>query len=253
MQKSLIEIGDKIELELVKSAAGLRRVKRRRYASQLLDFNGVRKAKIAMPISESKVVPLEIGDIYQLCFFTNSGMYQCQCRIVDRYLERTMYVLNVEFTTGLRRFQRRKYYRLDCLFPIRHRKISDIEKVLIKRLDANHFVNDEEREECQAELNKVKREWIDATVSDVSGGGIRFHGNKEWKPGDEIEVYLPLSMNHGIMPVTLMVRVIVSKHYESSRIAYETRGEFVGLEDKQRELIIKYVFEEQRRRLRKDT
>lgn len=251
MQNKLIEIGNRIELGHVKSSTG-RTVSSNKYASQLLDFDGVRNAKIAMPIFENKVIPLEIGDEYLLCFFTNSGLYQCRAQVGKRYLERNMYVLEVVFMTTLSRFQRRKFYRLDCLFPIKHRLVTDLEKVLIKRLHANQFIGEEERQNCLQELNKIKKEWIEGTVSDVSGGGIRFHSQKEWKPLDEIEVYLPLSMSRGIVPVKLLVRVIASKHYEESRIAYETRGEFIGVEDSQRELIIKYVFEEQRRRLRKD-
>ena len=81
----------------------------KKYGSQLLDFDGDRTAKIAMPISEGKVIPLEIDDDYNLCFFTNSGLYQCTARIKKRYTENRMYVMDVIFLTPLKKFQRRKY------------------------------------------------------------------------------------------------------------------------------------------------
>ena len=57
MQNKLIEIGNRIELGHVKSSTG-RTVSSNKYASQLLDFDGVRNAKIAMPIFENKLIPL---------------------------------------------------------------------------------------------------------------------------------------------------------------------------------------------------
>lgn len=65
--KVTFAIGDRIELMHIKSAIG-RKVSDKKYGSQLLDFDGDRTAKIAMPISEGKVIPLEIDDDYNLCF-----------------------------------------------------------------------------------------------------------------------------------------------------------------------------------------
>ena len=67
MQKAVINIGDKIELTHVKSEFRSR-LSKRRYGSKLLDYDGVRSAKIAMPIYEGKVIPLQVGDEYDLCF-----------------------------------------------------------------------------------------------------------------------------------------------------------------------------------------
>ena len=53
--KVAFAIGDRIELMHIKSAIG-RKVSDKKYGSQLLDFDGDRTAKIAMPISEGKVI-----------------------------------------------------------------------------------------------------------------------------------------------------------------------------------------------------
>ena len=63
---------------------------------------------------------------------------------------------------------------------------------------------------------------------------------------------LPLSLKSGIVPLTFFARVIACMNYEGSRIAFEVRGEFINIEDAEREIVVKYVFEEQRRRLRKE-
>ena len=235
--KVAFAIGDRIELIHIKSAIG-RKVSDKKYGSQVLDFDGDRTAKIAMPISEGKVIPLEIDDDYNLCFFTNSGLYQCTAQIKKRYTENRMYVMDVIFLTPLKKFQRRKFYRLDCLFPIRYRIVpkEQFEK-------KNEAEQDNENEEIL---------WEEGTISDLSGGGIRFHGNVECKKEDLVEIVLPLSLQSGIVPLSLYMKVVSCVHFKGSRVAYETRGEFLNINEKERETVIKYVFEEQRRRLRKE-
>lgn len=235
--KAAFAIGDRIELMHIKSAIG-RKVSDKKYGSQLLDFDGDRTAKIAMPIREGKVIPLEIDDDYNLCFFTNSGLYQCTAQIKKRYTENRMYVMDVIFLTPLKKFQRRKFYRLDCLFPIRYRIVP--KEQFEKRNEAEH---DNEKDEIL---------WEEGTISDLSGGGIRFHGNVECKKEDLVEIVLPLSLQSGIVPLSLYMKVVSCVHFEGSRVAYETRGEFLNINEKERETVIKYVFEEQRRRMRKE-
>lgn len=235
--KVAFAIGDRIELMHIKSAIG-RKVSDKKYGSQLLDFDGDRTAKIAMPISEGKVIPLEIDDDYNLCFFTNSGLYQCTAQIKKRYTENRMYVMDVIFLTPLKKFQRRKFYRLDCLFPIRYRIVPK-----------EQF---EKKNEAEQDNEKDEILWEEGTISDLSGGGIRFHGNVECKKGDFVEIVLPLSLQSGIIPLSLYMKVVSCVHFEGSRVAYETRGEFLNINEKERETVIKYVFEEQRRRMRKE-
>lgn len=235
--KAAFAIGDRIELMHIKSAIG-RKVSDKKYGSQVLDFDGDRTAKIAMPIREGKVIPLEIDDDYNLCFFTNSGLYQCTAQIKKRYTENRMYVMDVIFLTPLKKFQRRKFYRLDCLFPIRYRIVP--KEQFEKRNEAEH---DNEKDEIL---------WEEGTISDLSGGGIRFHGNVECKKEDFAEIVLPLSLQSGIVPLSLYMKVVSCVHFEGSRVAYETRGEFLNINEKERETVIKYVFEEQRRRMRKE-
>ena len=235
--KVTFAIGDRIELMHIKSAIG-RKVSDKKYGSQLLDFDGDRTAKIAMPISEGKVIPLEIDDAYNLCFFTNSGLYQCTAQIKKRYTENRMYVMDVIFLTPLKKFQRRKFYRLDCLFPIRYRIVPK-----------EQF---EKKNEAEQDNEKDEILWEEGTISDLSGGGIRFHGNVECKKGDFVEIVLPLSLQSGIIPLSLYMKVVSCVHFEGSRVAYETRGEFLNINEKERETVIKYVFEEQRRRMRKE-
>ncbi len=246
-----IKIGDKIELIHSKSATG-RKLSEKKYGSKLMDYDGLHTGKIAMPIFEGRIIPLEVGDEYELCFFAASGMYQCTVKIVRRMMEKNIYVLKIEFITMPKKFQRRGFYRLDCMIPIRQRMIPQDEIVLRDRLVKNDFESESERIRCQHLLDEITPDWEDAAVSDISGGGIRFHSKHEWKQSDVIELVLPLLIKEDVNPVRVKINVISCIHYADSRLFFETRGEYVDLDDNDRELIVKYVFEEQRRRLRKE-
>ncbi|MCH5251965.1 MAG: flagellar brake protein [Lachnospiraceae bacterium] len=251
MKNIRFEIGNRMELTHVKSATGLA-LGTNKYGSQLLDFDGIRTAKISMPIFENRVVPLAIGDEYQACFFTNSGLYQCRIRVLKRYVENNIHMMDVHILTEPKKYQRRKFYRLDCMFTVKYRLITDVENVLRERLQADNFESPEERANCVRAIDEIPKEWFEGTISDLSGGGIRFHSAKEMPQNTMLEVMLPLSFQRGIVPVRSTLKVIACAYYAGSKIAYEVRGEFENMRDTERETVVKYVFEEQRRRMRKE-
>lgn len=249
--KITFEPGDKIELTHKKSAWG-QKLSERKFGSQVLDFDGVRVVKISMPIYESKVIPLEVGDDYELCFFTNSGLYQCKGRVQKRYTENRVYVSDILLLSDLHKFQRRKFYRLDCMLSVKYRQISDVEKILMESLRRDVFSTEEEKRQCEEALDNIPKDWEEGTISDLSGGGMRFHTKSELSKGKELEVMLPLSLQSGMVVLKVYLQVIACVYYEGSRIAYEVRGEFHNIKDSEREIVVKYVFEEQRRRMRKE-
>lgn len=251
MKKTTFEVGDKIELTHIKSDMGLL-LSENKYGSQLLDFDGIRTAKISMPIYENRVIPLEVGDEYQLCFFTNSGLFQCKGRVLKRYQEEKIHVLDVQLLTEPRKYQRRKFYRLECMFPIKYRCVSDVEQKLLEYIEYDRFESEEARQNCLNAIVELPKEWNEGTISDLSGGGMRFHGKAQMEKDSMIEVVIPLSFQSGIRPIKAIMKVIACVYFEGSRVAYEMRGEFQNITDSEREVVVKYVFEEQRRRMRKE-
>lgn len=248
MKNVFFEIGDRIELTHYASRTG-RTLSEKKYGSKLLDFDGIRTAKLAMPIEEGKLIPLEPGDQYQLCFFTNSGLYQCRGKIQKRYSDNGIHVMDVLLITELKKFQRRRFYRLDIMFPLQFRIMTDVEILLRARLEEDHFETPEDKEICIGAIGKLPRDWQEGTVSDISGGGIRFLSKKKLDEGLKMEVMVPLSFPNGIVPMRFCMKVISCSYYKDSRIVFEVRGEFENVKDEERETVIRYVFEEQRRRI----
>ena len=131
--EKVFEIGDKLEITPVRSAFSYDKSEKK-YASQILDFDDVRTAKIAAPLQDGRLVPLRVDEDVDLCFFTKAGLYQCRGRIKKRYGDNRVPVLDVLFVTDPQKFQRRKFYRLECTFEIRYRRLSKEELRLSEEL-----------------------------------------------------------------------------------------------------------------------
>lgn len=244
-------IGDRIELTHEASATR-RALSEHKYSSQLLDFDEINLAKLSMPIYENRLIPLEVGDEYQLCFFTQAGLYQCRGRVENRYKENNMHVMDVRFLTEIKKFQRRNYYRLDCDLDIKYRMLEPEEQKVLQQL-ADRWPDSEEIKEGIVEpLDPMEFEWNDGMVSDLSGGGVRFRCKDEFEPDTIIEIIVHLSFKNSNMPIHFLLKVISCQPSEMDRRTYEVRGTFEYLNEREREIIVQYVFEEQRKRLRKE-
>ena len=172
MQKAVINIGDKIELTHVRSAYR-RKLSDRTYGSKLLDYDGFRSAKISMPIYEGKVVPLELDDEYDLCFFTSFGLFRCRAKVKKRSREGRMHVLQMEFLSLPKKYQRRKFFRLECMMEIRYREISQDEKVLYDLVQAKE-IEESEKQLYEKKMRELAGRWNSALMTDISGGGVHF-------------------------------------------------------------------------------
>ncbi|MEE3467731.1 MAG: flagellar brake protein [Eubacterium sp.] len=248
--EKVFAIGDKIEITPVKSAFSYDRSVKK-YSSQMLDFDDVRTAKIVAPIQEGRLVPLRIDEDIDLCFFTKAGLYQCRGRIKNRYMDNRVSVLDVLFVSDPQKFQRRKFYRLECTFDINYRRLSKEEIKLREDMKKAKSLGDTAAfESRKKELEELPQTWQTATITNLSGGGVRFHLRERLDAGEQIEVAIPLSMQNGVMPMKFMAHVIDCDQSDDSREkATDARCEFDGVTNREREMIVKYVFEEQRRRM----
>ncbi len=249
--KMPVAIGDRIEL--THEASALRRaLSEHKYSSQLLDFDEINLAKLSMPIFENRLIPLEVGDEYQLCFFTQTGLYQCRGRVENRYKENNMHVMDMRLLSEIKKYQRRNYYRLSCDLDIKYRMLEPEEQKVLQQL-ADQWLDSERIEEGIVEpLDPMEFVWNEGTVSDLSGGGVHFLCRDQFEPGTIIEVVVHLFFKNKNMPLHFLLRVISCETSEIDRRIYEIRGTFEYLNERERDIIIQYVFEEQRKRLRKE-
>ena len=238
----VFDIGDRIEVSPARISFSDKESDKR-YVSQLLDFDDIRTAKISTPLQDGRIVPLRVDEDVQLCFFTKSGLYRCRARIKNRYSENNIPVMDALLISEPEKFQRRKFYRLECTNEISYRRMSAEELRIRRELEYPNA----DTEELTKELEELPQYWKTATIMDLSGGGVRFHGSESMDVGETIEVELSLSLKSGMVSLKIFSHIIECTG-ESATLKI-SRCEFDSISAKERELIVKYVFEEQRRRM----
>ncbi len=232
MISKFVQIGNKIEIESIKKTTDeLGEVTRKTYRSELYDIESEDIIKIAMPMEQSKIVLLPVDAEYSLCFYTANGLYQCLARVVERFKSNNLFVLSMELETDLQKYQRREYYRLNTVLDMKSRPIDESEKPGIE----------------QVQFMDTDLTFDNGTMVDISGGGARFISKVQYVQGSLIRFVFSLFVNGEVTEYKLTGKVLRSEPMENKEDSYENRIQFVNMVNDDRESIIKYIFEEERK------
>lgn len=250
MLREVLALGDKIDITPL-DREGKPLHNSRTFASQLLDFIETDVIHIAAPIVYGKAVILGVGAYFNLCFYSSKGLFQCNCTVLSNHKEVNTIVSVVRITTNLVKYQRRQYYRLECILDIRYRIVSTEEEILESKLRTDGFQNDQEREAGKAKLDEFAKAWISGTVVDISGGGARYNSSKQHSPGDKVKIKLDLALNNAVKSMIIGANLIASTRIVNRFDTFEHRIEFSEITPREREDLIRFIFEKERR-LRKN-
>ena len=136
MLSRFVEEGSKIELRALqrgleeKGAESTAKV----YQSRVLQMLSEDTLEISMPMEQTRLILLPVDSEYDMIFFEENSLYQCFARIIDRYKSNNVYVLVMELTSNLRKYQRREYYRFSCALDMCARNLEEEE---IQALEKN--------------------------------------------------------------------------------------------------------------------
>lgn len=251
MVSDIVSIGDKLELKSIRFSA--KEIENEKvYKSQVLDFIDEDTASILMPIEGGRVIPLTIGDKYNLCFYTKKGLYQCKSVITDRSRINNVFVLTVQFTSELEKYQRRQYYRLKYLLEFKYSIITDMEISIMNKLRNNNAKQEEEKQAFLDTLDSIKKEILSGTILDISGGGARFVSGHNHEHGIMIQMLLDFDNGLGAKSFQIQAIIVSSDKMINRQGFYEHRVQFIDMTKEEREAIIKFIFEEERRQRKKE-
>lgn len=239
MLSKYVKLGDKLELETIDNSKGRNELsEKKNYRSQVYDIVSEDQIKIAMPMEQGKVILLPVDGEYNICFYTQTGLYQCLARVIDRYKSDNIFVLVMELTTDIRKYQRREYYRLNCVLDMKARGVSDSEN--------------EKGPTEQVHFLDTDLTFSNGTMVDISGGGARFISKDRYPKGSNIQFAFSLFVNGKLTEYKLLGRVLYSEELESRAGSYEHRIQFINIMNDERESIIKFIFEEERKIRRRE-
>lgn len=251
MLRDVLAIGDKIDIKRMdqngKPLFGVKNM-----VSQLVDFIDMDIISIATPIVSGRIYLLEVGGNYILCFYSSKGLYQCNCTVLKNYKENNTIIAVVRITSNLEKYQRRQYFRLECIHEIEYRIITKEEELLERKLRNDDFRNADERAECRKRLSLLSNSWIQAAFTDLSGGGARLNSEQQHNQGDKILIKFDFVIGSELKKMILGADLISSNRMMNRTGMYEHRVEFNDIMQKDRETLIKYIFEQERKRRRND-
>ena len=237
MISKYIKEGNRIDIESIKKTvdeAG--ELTRKTYRSELYEIVSEDEIKIAMPMEQTKIVLLPVDAEYSLCFYTPSGLYQCIARVTERLKSNNLFMLVMELETDLQKYQRREYYRLNTVIQM---KCKPIDK-------------EEESQLVKFQFMDTDLTFDNGIMVDISGGGARFISKTQYQKGSYIRSAFSLFVNGSITEYKLVGKVLKSEKMENKPGAYENRIQFVNMPNDDRESIIRYIFEEERKQRHKE-
>ncbi len=244
--EQIATIGDKIDIQLVQQLEQAERGEStkpiRTYKSSLFDYRTDKEIEIAMPTENGRMVLFQIGLRCRLLFYTQRGMYTCYGSVQKRYKKENFFILAILLTSEPEKFQRREFFRIEQNLDIKYLKVSEE----IAEKDSTEAIYAEiHRPGCMENLNK-------AVSVDLSGGGIRFAGDEILPVNSCILVMMRLCNEKIDQTFFLIVQVVDSFRSQKSPDKAIVRGRFLFKDLKDREAIVRYIFEEERKIRKKE-
>lgn len=178
--------------------------------------------RIAIPMYADKLVLLKIEEKYKVYFYAKDGCYETEMVVKNRVKKGNSYYIDIiVLTDDVKKTQRREYYRFDCVLPL---------KFVIDR------GNLEEEEEV-----------LSGIVKDISGGGIKFVTNTKLQNGVVLKSFLEIKDEF----IDVLLKVCYVNKDESD-YSYECGAKFKVISEDNKEKILKYIYEEQRKGIVKE-
>lgn len=208
------------------------------YYSQVYDILTEDRMEITMPMEQTKLILLPVDGEYDAVFYVKGSLYQCFLRIIDRYKSNNVYILVVEMTSNLRKYQRREYYRFSCALEMCARPLMEEEIKAVEEKEPNFLTPG----------LPLKR----SVIVDISGGGLRFMSNQRYEPDSLIYCTYHLLIGGKTKEYEIIGKILSAKELENRKGTFEHRVQYVNLDVDDREEIIKYIFEEERKNRRRE-
>lgn len=188
------------------------------YVSQVDEVIDETHIKILAPIQKGIIVSLRLHERYEFVFYTPKGVIGCNGEIINRNQKNGLHFMIVQLNPPFKKVQRRSFYRMECILSFQY-------------------------------LLENGEQIGTGVIKDISGGGIRFIGNKEVALGQRITCMIPMPTKELF---TVKGQVLFKRRSSTDQYPYEHRVQFIDLDPKDQEMIIRYIFLEQRKRRSKE-
>ncbi|NLP13442.1 MAG: flagellar brake protein [Clostridium sp.] len=184
---------------------------------------------IAVPIHRGRLYPISIGTQMEVIFIMQDNLYSFMAKVIDRGIKSRISLLKMEALTEIKKIQRREFFRFECALPIGYR-----------------LVDTQKKDNSDDEHRKFTKTY----TRDLSGGGVCIRLSEKVDYGAIIECELSLNDFNKIRFIGKIVRFTT---YDTpvGMYKYEIGVFFEKISEKDRERVISFIFQEQRRLIKK--
>jgi len=247
MANDIIQTGCKIEIRAENKRLLSEEVYEQEvYISQFLQWIDVNVALIVIPTFKGHLVPLRVDEIYELQFVTKGGLYRCRGKILKRTkTSNNIATAEVKLVSALEKFQRRQFYRMNCIMSMNYSVLSDVQRELYK--EKKRCLSLEQKLAIEKKLESQEINFQKAVVLDISGGGMRFNSSVQQEAGDVclLQPALPEVVRKRI-PYLFGKIIACNRIPNREPVTFDNRVVFVEISPSEQEQIITYIFKEER-------
>jgi c-di-GMP-binding flagellar brake protein YcgR len=223
MVVSELEIGTKLELERIKEDGTRAETL---LVSEFEWFAAPGEAVIAAPILEGSIVPLHPGTLLNVFFIKRREddiqLYKFEARVAGRERSENLHLLRIEMPGEIEKVQRRNYYRLNCSLQAQYRIVDEINEVYNEDIPFKKTI-----------------------TNNISGGGVNLLLEDRIEAGKLVECEVFTSRNKKVRFFGKVVRY--ERNEVESKYRYEAGIAYVTIRSSDREAVVQFIFEEQRK------
>ena len=240
---NVLEMGNKLDLILMNAdnenrlEQGIFSGSETRYVSVIYDINDSESIVATIPQDKGKLILMPVGMTVFMISYGKTGLYKCKARVKERFKTGNTFLMTLEIVSLINKFQRRDYFRWDCLIDMDFRILP--EDVLIKPIEAqtlDYYISKSGGED----------NIYSATILDISGGGAKFTTRTSAAEGSIILMTFVLENEYVFIQPIILAKLLASTYREDSKL-FENRVQFNEITKYERESIVKYIFEEERK------
>lgn len=233
-------LGDKIDIRIeqqqVRQDAGETTEPVRVFKSSLFDYEQEDTIEILMPTENGRMVLFQAGVRFHMIFYSRKGMYSCSGIVRKRYKKDNFYLLAVQIASEPVKYQRRKFFRID----------STVDLMYIPVPEEIAMLSSTEELFAAIQSHGYMSDAREAVSTDISGGGLRFVSEELLEKDSYVIVLMRLSNDKIDQMFYLVTQIIESVKSQKSAGKFIQRGQFLYKDLKDRELVVRFVFEEER-------
>ena len=190
--------------------------------SQVENTINLREFLIRTPVINGSLAEISVSGALSLVIFTEKGMLRFSASVIESLKQEGFSLLHVKLTSDGERVQRRDYYRLNCKAPFFFTAIKDPN-------------DDFDTENASLGL-----------IEDISGGGARLACNLPMTENEIVRGLIELDDEKA-----LIAGKVLDAQTKFNEYKYQYRIRFLGLPDKDLEIIKRYILKGRRKQLQR--